>query len=242
MDRNQFVVSSMIMSGVNLLKKPTLRNNKRLPELEMDDLTDIEGHFRLQSLPFSEDYLEPFMDAQTVNVHYKFHHGGAVIAANHDLEMIKNHLESNHLENIDYWTQKLSHHLSSHVLHTIFWSNLTRERTKPKGTFLKRIDKHFGSFENMKALLSRTTKNIEGNGWGILGYQPYWDKLIILGCEDHDKLSQTGAIPILAIDACEHAYYLKYQNRKQDFIEDLFHIINWENVGERLDSAIQQMK
>ena len=132
--------------------------------------------------------------------------------------------------------------MSSHILHSIFWTNLTNKATTPKGNLLKRIENDFGSYDKLKAYLAQTSKNVDGNGWGILGYQPYTDKLTILQCENHEKLTQWGVIPLLVIDVWEHSYYLKYKNKRGDFVDALFNIINWDNSAQRLDDAVKVTK
>lgn len=119
------------------------------------------------------------------------------------------------------------------------WTNLSKNNTAPKGELLKHIERSFGSFDRLKALLSATSKNVDGSGWGILGYQPYSGSLTILQCENHEKLTQWGVIPLLVIDVWEHAYYLKYKNKRADFVDALFPLINWENVAQRLDVALK---
>ena len=83
---------------------------------------------------------------------------------------------------------------------------------------------------------------MDGNGWGILAYQPYSKSLTILQCENREKLTKWGAIPLLVIDAWENAYNLKYKNKRADFVDTLFNIINWDNVAQRLDSAMKLTK
>jgi Fe-Mn family superoxide dismutase len=139
----------------------------------------------------------------------------------------------------DHWTKKLSFHLSSHILHSIFWTNLAKKKSQPTGNLLKRIEKDFGSTNKMQGLLGKLSKSIEGSGWGILAYQPYSDKLVVLQCENHHKLTVWGAVPLLVIDVWEHAYYLKYKNKRGDFVDALMNIINWDNVAQRYDIALK---
>lgn len=205
----------------------------------IDRLVDKDGNFAQQPLPYSESFLEPYMDSETVHLHYTFHHGGATKAANTDLKKIREAMDSGNLETVDYWTKKLTYHLSSHILHSVFWTNLTNKTTEPGGDLLKRMEKDFGSFEKLKGYLAQTAKNVDGNGWGILGYQPYTDKLTVLQCENHEKLTQWGVIPLLVIDVWEHSYYLKYKNKRADFVDALFRIINWDNAAQRLNDAVK---
>ena len=101
------------------------------------------------------------------------------------------------------------------------------------------IEKQFGSYNKCRGLIAKVSKSVEGSGWGILAYQPYSDSLTLLQCENHEKLTQWGAIPLLVIDVWEHAYYLKYKNRRSEFVDTLFNIVNWDNVAQRLDIALK---
>lgn len=241
MNRTDFLKSGVLLSAGTLLTS-TNAFSQNLVDNDIDKLVDANGNYIQQPLPYSENFLEPYMDAETLYLHYTFHHGGATKAANKDLQMIKKALDDNNLETVDYWTKKLSYHFSSHVLHSIFWTNLTNKKTTPMGDLQKRIDKNFGSYDRLKTLIAQTSKNVDGNGWGILAYQPYSDSLTVLQCENHEKLTQWGAIPLLVIDVWEHAYYLKYKNKRTDFVDALFNIINWDNVAQRLDTAIKLVK
>ena len=238
MNRKSFLQSSLILGGSSLIPVDSVFS-QGLKESGMDKLTDGEGNFALQSLPYNENFLEPSMDQETLHLHYTFHHGDAVKAANKDLAMIKKAIDENSLDTVDYWTKKLSFHLSSHILHTIFWTNLTNKKSDPSGSLLKQIEKDFGTYDKLKILISKTSKGVDGNGWGILGYQPYTGKLTVLQCENHEKLTQWGVIPILVIDVWEHSYYLKYRNRRAEFVDNLFPIINWDNVAQRFNAAIK---
>ncbi|MBL7922274.1 MAG: superoxide dismutase [Bacteroidia bacterium] len=236
MDRKDFIKNSLIIGGAAILPTNSMLA-QNMSENGIDKLVDANGNFIQQALPYSENFLEPNMDAETMYLHYTFHHGGAVKGANKDMQMIKKAMDENNFESVDFWTKKLSYHFSSHILHSIFWTNLTNKKTDPSGELLKGIEKQFGSYDKLKAYLANTSKNVDGAGWGILAYQPYSDSLTIMQCENHEKLTQTGAIPLLVIDVWEHAYYLKYKNKRGDFVDALFNVINWDNVAQRYDIA-----
>lgn len=241
MDREEFLKAGALLGVTSLLSSQKAFSENLLSN-KIDKLADADGSFVLQPLPYAENFLEPYMDSETVHLHYTFHHGGAVKAANNDLTKIKDALENNNLEIIDFWTKKLSLHVSSHILHSIFWTNLTNKSTAPSGDLLKRIEKNFGTYDKLKKYIESTSKNVDGNGWGILGYQPYSDSLVVLQCENHEKLTQWGVVPLLVIDVWEHAYYLKYRNKRADFVDALFGIINWDNVAERFEDALKLTK
>ncbi len=226
----------MILGGAALLPADSAFA-QGLAQSGMDKLVDASGNFALEPLPYNENFLEPHMDQETVHLHYTFHHGDAARAANKDLEMVKKALDEENLETVDYWTRKLSYHLSSHILHTIFWTNLSNKKSEPGSELITQIEKDFGSYDRLKALIAKTSKGVDGNGWGILGYHPSTQKLTVLHCENHEKLTQWGVIPVLVIDVWEHSYYLKYRNRRGEFVDSLFNILNWDNVTERFNLA-----
>lgn len=241
MNRGSFLKTGVLIGAASIINSNDAFA-KNLAENNIDKLVDANGNYIQQALPYSESFLEPYMDSETLHLHYTFHHGGAIKGANKDLAMIKKALDDNNLETVDFWTKKLSYHFSSHVLHSIFWTNLTNKVTMPKGELLKRIEKNFGSYDRLKSLIAETSKNVDGNGWGILAYQPYSDSLTVLQCENHEKLTQWGSIPLLVIDVWEHAYYLKYKNKRTDFVDALFNLINWDNAAQRLADAVKLMK
>ena len=132
MERKDFLKSSLIMGTGVILNSPTVFTQS-LTTNEIDKLVDEQGNYVQAPLPYSESFLEPYMDAETLHLHYTFHHGGATKAANKDAAMIKKALDENNLETVDYWTKKLIHHSSSHILHSIFWTNLTNKKSEPTG-------------------------------------------------------------------------------------------------------------
>ena len=203
-----------------------------------DKLTDDTGKYVLLPLPYAYDSLEPVIDTKTVELHYQFHHKPAVATANKAEEALAKARETNDFALVKHYEKELAFGLSSHILHTIYWSNLSKKGAVLKGDLLKAIEKSFGTFDKFKAQLGAAATSVEGAGWGILGYLPASQKLMILQCENHQKLTTWGVIPILVLDVWEHAYYLKYQNRRAEYVGKLFDIINWDNVAARYNAAI----
>lgn len=203
----------------------------KLTHNPIDKFVDANGNYIQQALSYSKKILEPYMDAGTTHLHYTFHHGGAVKADNNDLQITKKTLNENNLETVNYWTKKLSYLFSLHVLHSISRTNFTNKKKVPAGDLLKQIDKNFGSSYRLKAWIADTSKNVDGNGWGIVAYQPYSDSLTVLQCENHEKSAHWGAISLLVIDVWEHAYILKYKNNRTDFADVLFNILYWDYVA-----------
>ena len=238
MDRKEFLTTSAILAGATILPSNSVFA-ENINNNGIDKLTDANGNFIHQPLPYNTDHLEPYKDEETLHLHHTFHHGGAVKGANKDIEMIKSVMNSGDITLADHWTKKLSFHLSSHILHSIFWTNLINKKSQPTGDLLKRIEKDFGSTNKMQGMIAKISKSIEGSGWGILAYQPYSDNLVVLQCENHHKLTVWGAVPLLVIDVWEHAYYLKYKNKRGDFVDALMNIVNWDNVAQRYDIALR---
>jgi len=203
-----------------------------------DKLTDEAGKYVLLPLPYAYDALEPVIDARTVELHYNFHHKPAVAAANKAEEGLAQARETGDFALVKYHEKELALGLSSHILHTLYWGNLSAKSGHPTGDLLKAIEKNFGSYDKFKAHLTAATISVEGAGWGVLGYLPASGKLMVLQCENHQKLTAWGVIPILVLDVWEHAYYLKYQNRRAEYVNNLFGIINWDSVATRFDWAV----
>jgi Fe-Mn family superoxide dismutase len=203
-----------------------------------DKLTDEAGKYVLLPLPFAYDALEPAIDARTVELHYNFHHKPAVAAANKAEEGLAQARETGDFALVKHHEKELALGLSSHILHTLYWGNLSAKGGHPTGNLLKAIEKNFGSYDKFKAHLTAATTSVEGAGWGVLGYLSASGKLMVLQCENHQKLTAWGVVPILVLDVWEHAYYLKYQNRRAEYVNNLFGIINWDTVATRFDWAV----
>ena len=179
----------------------------------------------------------PGIDARTVELHYKLHHKPAVVAANKAEEALAKARESNDFSLVKFYEKELAFQLSSHLLHSIYWTNLGGKGGEPTGNLARALASSFGSFAKFKAHLAAASVAVEASGWGVLGYHPVTQKLMILQCENHQKLTAWGVQPLLLVDVFEHAYYLRYQNRRAEYVNKLFDIVNWDNVAQRLELA-----
>lgn len=233
--RRDFLHETVAIAGSLALASGLAQAKELSPgALPPDKLTDEAGKYVLLPLPYAYDALEPVIDARTVELHYNFHHKPAVAAANKAEEGLAHARETGDFTLVKHHEKELALGLSSHILHTLYWANLAGKGGSPTGDLLKAIEKNFGSYDKLKAHLTAATTSIEGAGWGVLGYLPASGKLMILQCENHQKLTAWGVIPILVLDVWEHAYYLKYQNRRPEYVNNLFSIINWDAVTSRL--------
>ena len=203
----------------------------------LDKLTDDNGKYVAAPLPYAYEALEPVIDARTVELHYNFHHKPAAAAANKAEEALAAARDSGDFALVRFYERELAFQLSSHLLHTIYWTNLSGKGGEPKGELLKALSTQFGSYAKFKAHMIAASTTIEASGRGVLGYHPGTQKLMVLQCENHQKLTAWGVQPLLLLDVFEHAYYLKYQNRRGEYLGKLFDIVNWDNVALRFDEA-----
>lgn len=207
-----------------------------------DKLVDADGKYAAAPLPFDYGALEPVIDARTVELHYTFHHKPAVVAANKAEDALAKARDTNDFALVKYYEKELAFQLSSHILHTIYWTSISGKGGEPKGDLAKAIDRDFGSYAKFKAQLVAATIAVEASGWGVVGFHPATGKLMILQCENHQKLTAWGIQPILVLDVFEHAYYLKHQNRRNEYVNQLFSIVNWDNAALRLQAAMPSRK
>lgn len=193
----------------------------------------------LPPLPYAYNALKPVIDEQTMHLHHDKHHAGYVKGLNAAEKKLEEAKKTKDFSAIKSLERDLAFHGSGHILHSIFWNNLTPDsKGKPGGALLQSITNEFGSFETFKSHMIAATVSVEASGWGIFAYQPILGKLVILQAEKHQNLTQWGAIPLLVIDVWEHAYYLQYQNRRADFVQNIFDIINWDDVSARFKNAV----
>ncbi len=196
------------------------------------------GEYELPPLPYAYNALEPSIDAETMRLHHDIHFNGYKNGLNKALSKLKDFRSDDDFPEVSYWENQLAFNGAGYNLHTVFFQNMAPAgSTSPSSTVKKTLGEHFGSFDTFKSQFSTVAKHVQGSGWGLLGYQPFGGKLVILQAEKHQNLTQWGVVPILALDVWEHAYYLKYQNRRGDYIDNWWKVVNWDNVAERLDAA-----
>ncbi|MGD0424318.1 MAG: superoxide dismutase [Candidatus Bathyarchaeia archaeon] len=131
----------------------------------------------------------------------------------------------------------LAFNASGHVLHSLFWTNMSPMGGGTMGSNLAdQINKDFGSFDSFKLQLSNAAKTVEGSGWGILAYDPLSEQLLTLQAEKHQNLTVQGSIPLLALDVWEHTY-LQYKNDRGAFVDKWWDVVSWSDVEARFDKA-----
>jgi superoxide dismutase, Fe-Mn family len=194
--------------------------------------------YTLPDLPYDYGALEPHYSGQILELHHDKHHAAYVAGANTTLEKLAAARDKDDFGTIVGLEKTLAFHISGHVLHSIFWKNLSPDGgDKPTGDLASAIDEHFGSFDKFKAHLTQATNTIQGSGWGALAWEPLGQRLIVEQVYDHQGNIGNGSVPLLVFDAWEHAFYLQYKNVKADFFNALWHIVNWGDVAERFSQA-----
>ncbi len=198
------------------------------------------GEYKLPPLTYPPDALEPHIDAQTMTLHHDKHHLGYVNGLNKALAALaaaRRNGSPEDLAMVPSLTQDVAFHGSGHTLHTIFWKNMKKGGSQPSGTIASQISRDFGDLSAMQAQFASAATAVRGSGWGILAWEPLGKRLMVLASEQHQNLSVWGVAPLLVLDVWEHAYYLKYQNRRGDYVKAFWNIVDWDDVAQRLDAA-----
>ena len=196
----------------------------------------------LPELPYAYDALEPYIDAETMQLHHDKHHATYVANANAALE--KHPELGEDLESLladinaipEDIRQSLINNGGGHLNHALFWELLSPEKTAPSDELMHAIDKAFGSFESFKEKFAAAATSRFGSGWAWLVVNENGE-LEVISTANQDSPIMSGLKPILALDVWEHAYYLNYRNVRPNYIKAFFEIINWKKVDELYKSA-----
>ena len=194
--------------------------------------------YTLPDLQYDYNALEPHVSAKIMELHHDKHHAAYVKGANTALEQMDEARDKQDFSRLGAQEKALAFNLSGHVLHSVFWQNLSpKSGGRPSGDLTDAINDGFGSFDRFKKQLTEVASTIMGSGWGALVWEPVGKRLLTTQIYDHQSnLSQAG-IPLLVLDAWEHAYYLQYQNRKAEYLEALWNVVNWADVQDRFEGA-----
>jgi len=199
--------------------------------------------FELPQLPYAYDALEPHIDARTMEIHHSKHHNAYITNVN--AAITGTELEGKSIEailkNLDMKNMAVRNNGGGHFNHSLFWTIMSPNGGGlPSGELLVAIESAFGTFEEFKARFSKAGITQFGSGWAWLCVKE--GKLDVCGTPNQDNTLMPGVgcggTPILGMDVWEHAYYLHYQNRRPDYIEGFFNVINWKEVSRRYAEAL----
>jgi Fe-Mn family superoxide dismutase len=194
----------------------------------------------LPDLPYDYAALEPAITGEILELHHARHHAAYVKGANDTLERLAEAREKEEFGGLVGLEKTFAFNLSGHVLHSIFWQNLSPEGgDRPDGELAAAIDEHFGSFEAFRRQMSTATSTVQGSGWGVLAWEPVGERLVVEQVYDHHGNVGMNTTPLLVFDAWEHAYYLQYRNVRPDYVEKLWSLVDWTDVKERFNAARQ---
>jgi len=203
--------------------------------------------FTLPPLPYPFNALEPYVDTKTMELHYTKHHKAYTDNLN---KLVKGHeafFDEKPIEEILSHVNEIPNDIRQGVIdqgggyanHNLFWTILSPNGGgEPMGSLATCIEETFGSFEGFKKLMSQAAISQFGSGWGWLVLNQQNELEIMKSLNQNTPLS-IGKTPLLGIDVWEHAYYLKYQNRRPEYVDAIWHVINWDEVERRYDVAFR---
>ena len=234
-NRRQFIQQTG-KAGIAMASMPIIH---RFGEFQLSQ----EINYIQQPLPYSYNALEPFIDAMTMEIHHTKHAAGytknlndACIAEKVDT---KNTSITNLLASISKYSTKMRNNAGGHYNHELFWQLMKpAPATTPTGALADAINKSFGSLDNFKTAFSDAAKTRFGSGWAWLIVKAD-NSLAVCSTPNQDNplmdLAETKGTPILGLDVWEHAYYLKYQNKRADYINNWWNLVNWKFVEDQFN-------
>ncbi len=199
------------------------------------------GGHQLPPLPYPYNALEPVISARALQIHHDRHHRSYVEGLNKaELELVEARRKGD-FSLVKHWERELAFHGSGHILHSIFWTVMTTPGGghEPGPQTRAQVEAYFGSIPAFVAQFSAAAVKVEASSWAVLVWNPAWRRLEILAAENHQNMTQWSSIPILVLDVWEHAYYLDYQNRREDFVRAWWRLVNWAEVEKRLLLAMK---
>ncbi|KAI1433999.1 iron/manganese superoxide dismutase domain-containing protein [Xylaria sp. CBS 124048] len=196
------------------------------------------GKATLPDLPYDYGALEPHISGKIMELHHKNHHQTYVNGLNSALEQIGEAHAQNNEQKAATFASLLNFHGGGHINHSLFWENLAPANQggggQPEGNLKSAIECDFGSFETLKSEINTALAGIQGSGWAWLVKDKTSGTLQVLTRANQDPVAG-NYVPLMGIDAWEHAYYLQYQNRKAEYFSAIWNVINWKTVASRLE-------
>ncbi len=194
--------------------------------------------YTLPDLDYDYSALEPHIIGPIMELHHSKHHAAYVKSANDSAVRLEEATLTEDYAPLAALERSLAFNLSGHILHSIFWKNLTPGGGgKPNGDFGRAIARDFGSFDHFRGRMVAVASGIMGSGWAALTWEPLSERLLVTQIYDHQSNLNQAGVPLMVIDAWEHAYYLQYRNQKAAFFNAVWNLWNWEDIAMRYLSA-----
>lgn len=235
-NRRNFIKNSLgLAAGVLIAKNSGATDN-------LLGLGQTAFKFEMEPLGYAFNALEGAIDAQTMQIHYERHYGAYVKNANDAIaeEKVQAKDAKSIFQSMDKYSAKLRNNAGGAYNHAMFWKLLrpAKADNKPSGTLLQAINKDFGGFDQFKEQFAKAATSQFGSGWAWLVVEN--GKLKVGGTPNQDNPLMKGVAlkgkPILGLDVWEHAYYLKYQNKRPDYVGNFWSIVNWDQVQKYYDA------
>lgn len=198
--------------------------------------------YELPKIPYGYDELEPFIDTKTMEIHHLRHHQSYVDGLNKTLEEIGGISHPKYITSILADLDSISENSRNKIKffgggyenHRFFWETMhPGGGENPGGKLEDSINVYFGNFENFKKVFSKTSLSIQGSGWCWLVFNQTFNKIEIISTQNQDSPWNLKKIPLLGLDVWEHAYYLKFQNKRDEYISSWWNVVNWDYVTNR---------
>ncbi|MEM3536438.1 MAG: superoxide dismutase [Candidatus Bathyarchaeia archaeon] len=197
----------------------------------------------LPKLPYEYKELAPYMSEEQLRIHHSKHHQAYVNGANTILQKLEKARKENAEIDIKSTLKELSFNIGGHLLHSLFWGNLAPPERggggKPSGVLGDALSSEFGSFERFKKEFSQTALSVEGSGWAALTFCRQTSRPIIMQIEKHNVNVYPMFRILMVLDVFEHAYYIDYKNDRAKFVEAFWNIVNWDEIGKRLEETLK---
>ncbi len=204
--------------------------------------------YQLPRLPYGYDELEPYIDEQTMKIHHQKHHQSYVDGLNKTLEEISGSFHPQYITSVlsdlqsvpEISRNKITFFGGGFENHRLFWEIMNPNGGgSPGGKLADSIDVYFDSFQKFKKIFSVTSLSMEGSGWCWLVFNQTFNKIEIMTTKNQDSPWIQNKIPLLGLDLWEHAYYLKYRNRRFDYVESWWNVVNWDYVVNRFSELYE---
>ncbi|KAK3937782.1 superoxide dismutase [Mn], mitochondrial [Diplogelasinospora grovesii] len=232
-------MSSTLMRTVPALRAAA-RASAAKPAAAAMGTSFVRGKATLPDLPYDYPALEPYISGKIMELHHKKHHQTYVTGLNTALETIEGAKSKGDLTKAASVAPLLNFHGGGHVNHSLFWENLapaSREGGgEPDGALKKAIDEDFGGFDTFRKQMNTALAGIQGSGWAWLVKDKQSGTLGLVTRANQDPVTG-NYVPLMGIDAWEHAYYLQYENRKAEYFDAIWNVINWKTVASRFDKS-----
>lgn len=240
------------LGSLGFAQQQNQQNQQDQPEQDQAD-SDVQdvllgqmsdgNQYVLPDLPYAYDALEPQYSEQVLRIHHTRHHQSYVDGLNQTIENITQLRQQGEYDPalLRSYQKDIAFHGGGHILHSLFWNSMTPDGVEMPEELTWHIRENFGSPEEFYTYFSEVNKSVRSSAWGMLGYEPIAQRLVVLRIREHQDHYFPGVVPLLICDAWEHAYYLQYENNRGQWVDNFMQIANWEYADQRLRTIRQQL-